>query len=120
MSRETTFERDLHVVRDREQLSEVFRRLCEQVASDLERKQCRGRTIGIKLRFDDFRTVTRDLTLPHETANAAEIHAAARQCLRRVTFDAKLRLLGVRVSGLEDGVPDQAPDDAPGRQLTLY
>lgn len=120
MSRETTFERDLHVVRDREQLSEVFRRLCEQVASDLERKQCRGRTIGIKLRFDDFRTVTRDLTLPHETANAAEIHAAARQCLRRVTFDAKLRLLGVRVSGLEDDVPDQAPDDAPGRQLTLY
>ena len=103
ISRETTFERDLHVVRDRERLSAIFWRLCEQVSEDLARKHCQGRTIGIKLRFDDFRTVTRDVTLLRETADAREIHAAARQCLKRVRFDAPMRLLGVRVSGLVEG-----------------
>ena len=64
MSRETTFERDLHARRDRAELSAIFTQLCEQVAADLQRKGYVGRTVGIKLRFDDFRTVTRDLTLP--------------------------------------------------------
>ena len=40
------------------------------MAADLQRKGYAGRTIGIKLRFDDFRTVTRDLTLPQATAEA--------------------------------------------------
>ena len=57
MSRETTFERDLHAVRDRAELGGVFTRLCEQVAADLQRKGYVGRTVGIKLRFDDFKTV---------------------------------------------------------------
>ncbi|OXR48270.1 DNA polymerase IV [Pusillimonas sp. T2] len=120
ISRETTFDRDLHVVRDRATLSEVFRRLCEQVANDLMRKQCRGRTVGIKLRFDDFRTVTRDITLPHDTADPTEIHVAARQCLRRVTFDGRLRLLGVRISSLVDDSPASLAGSGPARQLTLY
>lgn len=120
VSRETTFERDLHVVRDRELLSRTFRRLCEQVAQDLKAKQCRGRTIGVKLRFDDFRTVTRDLTLPHETDDADEVHAAARQCLRRVTFDARLRLLGVRVGTLADESHRPAIAFSAGEQLKLY
>ena len=71
MSRETTFERNLHAVRDRTALSAIFTQLCEQVAGDLQRKGYAGRTIGIKLRFDDFRTVTRDLTLPQPTAEPA-------------------------------------------------
>ena len=120
VSRETTFERDLHVVRDREILSKTFRRLCEQVAQDLARKQCLGRTIGVKLRFDDFRTVTRDLTLSHDTADANEIHAAARQCLKRVNFDARLRLLGVRVGTLVDESHRVALPLAVGEQLKLY
>ena len=71
MSRETTFERDLHAQRDRAELSAIFSRLCEQVAADLQRKGYVGRTVGIKLRFEDFRTVTRDLTLPQATADAS-------------------------------------------------
>ena len=118
ISRETTFERDLHVVRDRQRLSDVFWRLCEQVSQDLERKQCQGRTIGIKLRFDDFRTVTRDVTLLRETADARVIHAAARQCLKRVTFDAPMRLLGVRISGLVEG--GQGSESGSNEQLRLY
>jgi DNA polymerase-4 len=101
MSRETTFERDLHAVRDRAELGAILTRLAEQVAADLQRKGYAGRTIGIKLRFDDFRTVTRDLTLPAPTAEATAIRRAAGLCLKRVDLKSRLRLLGVRAAALE-------------------
>ncbi len=100
MSRETTFERDLHAKSDRAELSAIFTRLCEQVAADLQRKGYVGRTVGIKLRFDDFRTVTRDLTLDAPTADAAAIRRAAGACLKRVDLKRRLRLLGVRAGSL--------------------
>lgn len=101
MSRETTFERDLHAVRDRTELGGIFTQLCEQVATDLRRKGFAGRTIGIKLRFDDFRTVTRDLTVHEAVSDATAIRQAAGLCLKRVDLRRALRLIGVRVSGLE-------------------
>jgi DNA polymerase-4 len=103
-SRETTFERNLHAVRDRAELGEILTRLCKQVGLDLQRKGWRARTIGIKLRFEDFRTVTRDLTLDSPTADAREIRHAAGQCLKRVELKQRLRLLGVRASGLTRAV----------------
>ena len=115
ISRETTFERDLHAKRDREQLSGIFTRLCERVAGDLQRKGYVGRTIGIKLRYEDFRTVTRDLSLPVATDDALAIRRAAGECLRRVPLEQRIRLLGVRVSALskksevkDDPLPPQA------------
>jgi len=120
MSRETTFERDLHAVRDREALGAIFTDLCVRVAEDLRRKGYVGRTIGIKLRYDDFRTATRDQTLDHYTADAALIRRAAGQCLKRVDLRQRLRLLGVRVGKLAraDAVGAAAtpePDAAPPR-----
>ena len=100
MSRETTFERDLHAVRDRAELGAVLDGLVEQLARDLHRKGYAGKTVGIKLRFEDFKTVTRDLTLPEATAEAAEIRSAAGQCLKRVDLSRRLRLLGVRMAAL--------------------
>ena len=100
MSRETTFERDLHAVRDRAELGAIFTRLCEQVAGDLQRKGYVGKTIGIKLRFDDFKSVTRDHTLDHCTADAKTIRDIAGLCLKRVPLQQRLRLLGVRVGSL--------------------
>ena len=100
LSRETTFERDLHAVRDRTELGGVFTRLCEQVASDLQRKGYVGKTIGIKLRYDDFSGVTRDLTVEQYTADAKTIRQLAGQCLKRAPLQKKLRLLGVRVGAL--------------------
>jgi len=100
MSRETTFDRDLHAVRDKAELTALFTALCGQVAQDLQRKGYLGRTIGIKLRFDDFKTVTRDLTLPLATADADRIRAAAGACLKRVDLTRRLRLLGVRAGSL--------------------
>ncbi len=100
MSRETTFDRDLHAVQDRAELGAVFTRLCEQVAGDLQRKGYLGKTIGIKLRFDDFKIVTRDQTLPEHTQDARRIRQVAGQCLKRVDLGRRLRLLGVRVGSL--------------------
>ena len=100
VSRETTFERDLGAKSDRAQLSEIFTGLCQRVAADLERKKLVARTIGIKLRFADFRIVTRDLSLAEPTADAATIRRAAGECLKRVPLERRLRLLGVRASAL--------------------
>ncbi|PKO83569.1 MAG: DNA polymerase IV [Betaproteobacteria bacterium HGW-Betaproteobacteria-11] len=100
VSRETTFERDLSARADRDLLRETFNELCLPVAADLERKGVAGRTIGIKLRYADFTTVTRDLTLPEATADPRLIRRAAGECLRRTDLERRLRLLGVRVGGL--------------------
>lgn len=100
LSRETTFERDLHARHDRAELGALFTRLCEQVASDLQRKGYLARTIGIKLTYTGFTKVTRDLTLDEPTADAATIRRAAGQCLKRVDLSRRLRLLGVRASKL--------------------
>ena len=101
MSRETTFERDLHAKRDKAELGRVFTALATQVASDLQRKGYAGRTIGIKLRFEDFKTVTRDMTIADATADAATIRLAAGLCLKRVDLARRIRLLGVRVGTLQ-------------------
>ncbi len=100
ISRETTFERDLHAVRDKAELSAIFTRLCEQVAADLQRQGYVGKTIGIKLRYDDFKSVTRDLTLDFFTADASVLRRTAGQCLKRAPLTQRLRLLGVRVGSL--------------------
>ncbi len=115
MSRETTFERDLHAVQDKAELGAIFTRLCERVAEDLVRKGYAGRTIGIKLRYADFRSVTRDMSLDHFTQDAAAIRRAAGLCLKRVPLQQRIRLLGVRVGALvawENGAPREA-DEVP-------
>jgi len=118
MSRETTFDRDLHAVRDRAELGAVFTQLCQQVAADLQRKGYVGKTIGVKLRFDNFKIVTRDQTLPQPTADAATIRRHAGLALKRAPLERRLRLLGVRVGGLSRAdAPAEAP--APTEPTTL-
>ena len=100
MSRETTFERDLSAERDRAELSAIFTDLCEELAGDLQRKGYVGRTIGVKVRYGNFQTLTRDRTLPEPTQDARAIRRTAGECLKRVPLERRIRLLGVRVSGL--------------------
>lgn len=103
MSRETTFERDLHVKQDRQALAAALDQLAQRLATDLQRKGYVARTVGIKLKFEDFRSVTRELTLPHPVQEASAIREACGQCLKRITFDRRIRLLGVRAGGLARG-----------------
>ena len=124
ISRETTFERDLHALRDKAELGAIFTRLCEQVADDLQRKGYLGKTIGIKLRYSDFHSMTRDQTLDAYTADARAIRHAAGLCLKRVPLKQAMRLLGVRVgsllkadevSAIERGRPGAASQDSTGQ-----
>ena len=108
ISRETTFERDLSATRDRAELSRIFTWLCERVADDLVRKGYAGRTIGVKLRFDDFATVTRDYTVDAPTQDAKAIRRAAGECLKRVPLQRRIRLLGVRIGHLSPSAPPGA------------
>ena len=122
ISRETTFEDDLHPVRDRDRLSQIFTDLCVRVADDLKRKGVVGKTIGLKLRYDNFKTVTRDRTIEAPTGDAATIRRAAGECLKRVPLDRRIRLLGVRVGALS--VPGAATAKparvAPPSSATLF
>ncbi|CAM2153590.1 MULTISPECIES: DNA polymerase IV [Paraburkholderia] len=101
MSRETTFERDMHVGRDRAVLTPALTQLCERVAQDLERKGYCGRTVGVKIKFADFKIVTRDISLPMAVRDTAAIRRAVGACLKRIDLDRRIRLIGVRVSALE-------------------
>jgi DNA polymerase-4 len=100
MSRETTFSKDLHAVRDRAELGAIFTALCEKLAEDLQRKGYVAKTIGIKLRYEDFKAATRDQTMESYTADGRAIRHIAGQCLKRVPLQQRLRLLGVRASAL--------------------
>ena len=101
MSRETTFDRDLHAVHDKAELGAVLTELCNSVARDLQRKGYLGRTIGIKLRWGNFKVVTRDMTLEVATDDAKLIRRTAGLALKRVDLSQRFRLLGVRVAKLE-------------------
>lgn len=100
MSRETTFERDMHARNDRARLTEAFSSLCARVAEDLQQKGYIGRTVSIKIKYHDFRIATRDLSLPDYTNDSTAIRRAAGECLKRVSLNEKFRLLGVKVSNL--------------------
>jgi DNA polymerase-4 len=121
MSRETTFERDLHAVRDRAQLRELFTALCQQLAADLQRHGYAGKTIGVKLRYDNFQRATRDQTIDGYTNDAAQIRRTAGLCLKRAPLERRLRLLGVKVTGLVRS-DSQGQEDAPAAptELSLF
>jgi DNA polymerase IV len=89
MSRETTFERDLHAVQDKAVLGQVFTELCESVAADLLRKGYKGRTIGIKLRWGNFKIATRDITLDTATDDPKLIRRTAGLALKRYSINSK-------------------------------
>ncbi|MCZ6599135.1 MAG: DNA polymerase IV, partial [Planctomycetota bacterium] len=95
---ERTFPED---VDDREELRLYLFEFCEEVAYDLRHRGLRGRTITVKARFWNFKTVTRSRTLDVPTNIGPRIYSVARSLLERIP-PGPLRLLGVSVSGLED------------------
>jgi DNA polymerase IV len=98
-SRETTFDHDLRGV---EALEPQLRRLTEQLCETLERQERRGRTIGIKVRYDDFSTVTRARSLSAPVNELDAVWGVALDLLRRLAPPRPVRLIGVRVAGLDE------------------
>ncbi|HEV2771326.1 MAG TPA: DNA polymerase IV [Thermoleophilaceae bacterium] len=104
-SRETTFHTDLRGVPALlPALEQLGRELCER----LQAQGRAGRTVGIKVRLDDFSTHTRARTIPEPTNDAALVGSVAGDLLRRLGPPRPVRLLGVRVAGLDVGGLAQA------------
>ncbi len=104
ISHEETFARDLHAASALE--SEVIR-LGDAVARRLRASSLVARTIVLKVRFGDFKTITRSVTLPDPTDSARVVLAAARELLAQVDTAPGVRLLGVGASGLGDASAQQ-------------
>ena len=109
-SREVTFDED---VRDPQRLEAILAQLVEGLCTALLAQRRRGRTIGIKVRLDDFSTHTRARTLAEAVSSADRVGPVALELLRRFAAPRPVRLLGVRVAGLELG------DEAGEPQLKL-
>jgi DNA polymerase-4 len=105
-SRETTFDRDLVGM---PQLEPVLGGLVTRLCDALMARGRRGRTIGIKVRLDDFSTHTRARTLTEAVSDAERVGPIALELLRRFAPVRPVRLLGVRVAGLEP-VPEAADE----------
>lgn len=99
ISQETTFAKD---ITDRPVLLETLRRQAEQVGYRLRREGLSGTTVKLKLRWADFTTLTRQVTLEQPTNLDEAIYASALQLFDKTWPPGKrVRLLGVGVSGLE-------------------
>jgi DNA polymerase-4 len=96
-SRETTFDVDVAAPAE---LERVLRSLADELCVGLERHGRRGRTIGIKVRLDDWKTVTRARTLAQATNDKSVVGDVAVQLLREYAPPRPVRLVGVRVAGL--------------------
>jgi DNA polymerase IV len=96
-SRERTFDTD---VSDPGQLSRILAGQVLELCAALERQGRQGRTIGIKVRLDDFSTHTRARTLAIPISDAAQVGPVAQQLLSEFSAPRPVRLLGVRVAGL--------------------
>ena len=110
MSAEMTFEYD---VTDAQQLDQALRELVQRIAGRLTGDGLSARTVYLKLKFADFRQVSRQLSRTGATSDAETIYRAARNALERsLPGGHPVRLIGVGVSGLVHPHPD--------RQLTLF
>ncbi|MBI4013640.1 MAG: DNA polymerase IV [Candidatus Rokubacteria bacterium] len=106
---EETFERD---TADVARLRATLLAQADRVAAELRDLGFRGRTVTLKLRFADFRTLTRQDTSVTPTADGGEIFRRAWQAFERLERAQPIRLIGVSVSGLDR--------DADPRQLPLF
>jgi DNA polymerase-4 len=95
VSRETTFQED---VGNWQLIAGTLARLVREMADELREDSRRAKTVTVKIRFMDFRTVTRGKTLAGFTDSEEEIRRAAFACLKRIDLDRKVRLVGARIS----------------------
>jgi len=99
IGRETTFSQDIS---DMALLRSTLLALAQKVAHHLNRQQYRARTLTLKLRFADFKTITRNVTLNHYTSDILEIHRAATNILAKTDLSKKkIRLIGISASNLK-------------------
>ena len=96
---ESTFDQD---IRDLEEMEAILRKQAGRLAAELAKQRVTGRTVAIKVRVDDFSTITRARTLAAAVGDAETIATVAVELLRENRPERPVRLLGVRLAGLAD------------------
>jgi len=118
VSQERTFSHD---IRERSVLKMFLNELSSEVSEILVKKKLKGRSIGLKIRFDDFQIITRSVSLDHFTQEAEEIADIANVLFDRVDFqNRKVRLIGVRVASLDNQAISPANKNHSPTQLTFW
>jgi DNA polymerase-4 len=112
-SAETTFDED---VADEGQMAASLSSLAEELCRRLRSRGLAGRTIGIKVRLDDWTNATRSHTIEEPTNDPAVVKRTALELLRAYAPPRPVRLLGVRVAGFEQ---ERAPARSAEAQLEL-
>jgi DNA polymerase IV len=116
-SSETTFDAD---VDDLDALRDTVRKLAAEVCEGLRRKETRGRTIGIKVRYDDWTNITRDRSIDEYTNDPARVTEIALDLLEHNRPARPVRLIGVRVASFEGAAPEYpAPAEGAGGPVQL-
>jgi DNA polymerase IV len=103
LSRETTFQED---VRNWQVIAGTLAGLTREVVADMRKNGYKAKTITIKIRFSDFETITRAVTIADFTDSEEEIRKAAFACLKRIDLNKRIRLVGVRTSNLKKNIID--------------
>lgn len=116
VSVENTYDTDLN---QRGEIEAKVEGLAKELCERLRRKGLAGRTIGLKVRLDDWTNVTRSHTVEQPTADPAVVVPAALELLRAYDPQRPVRLLGVRVAGFEGEAPAAAEPPAGQLQLGL-
>jgi DNA polymerase-4 len=114
-SRERTFDQDIAAP---EQLQEALSRMAGELCSSLQRHGRRGRTVSIKVRLDDFTTVTRSHTLGAATDDTELVTSEALRLLDEYAPPRPVRLLGVRVAGFAADTNGEDPSGGPGEEAS--
>ena len=116
---ERTFNVDQH---EPDELRETLERIIAIVWDSIERTRSKGRTVTLKMKYNDFRTVTRAHSLPQYVADAAEFAAISRDLLEaQLPLPLPIRLMGLTLSNLEHDADVEAARSARKTgQLALF
>jgi DNA polymerase-4 len=108
---ELTYEKDL--VTNFEVIAELYK-LEKELMERLEHSDATGRTITLKIKFSDFRQITRSKTLQNYIRDFDTLHKEVSEIRKSIKLEGtRIRLLGVTISNLET-------DDCADRQLYLF
>jgi DNA polymerase-4 len=113
---ETTFDVD---VRDRAELESILAEQAAELCGRLRKRELEGRTIGIKVRLDDWTNVSRSHTVEQPTNDPDVVGPVALDLLRAYDPRRPVRLLGVRLAGFEQGTEAEPAEAEPQLKLSL-
>lgn len=114
ISAEETFAHDVDSIPE---LEKMLMLQAEEVGRDLRRHNLQGRTITLKLKFSDFKTITRSRTLPDAVDSTQVLFDTGRQLLRNLRLSSKVRLIGIGISNFTPGFKQmKMAAEPPGRK----